>query len=126
MTSKVFAASPKTPTDVVSMFQKENIFTNFGLTLHEGQEKTAFFKVCHDSKDFAYCVFGSDKIVKLINENIPDNNNKKILIDGTFSIVPLGCFKQLILLHIEYYEKVCLRGERGAPRAPTRVFLYNN
>lgn len=139
MTSKVFAASPKTPTDVVSMFQKENIFTNFGLTLHEGQEKTAFFKVCHDSKDFAYCVFGSDKIVKLINENIPDNNNKKILIDGTFSIVPLGCFKQLILLHIEYYEKVCPREVGGsaaalavakanhaAPRAPPRDFLYNN
>lgn len=137
MTSKVFAASPKTPTDVVSMFQKENIFTNFGLTLHEGQEKTAFFKVCHDSKDFAYCVFGSDKIVKLINENIPDNNNKKILIDGTFSIVPLGCFKQLILLQIKYYEKVCPRGEGGergrargresksrrTARAATRFFI---
>lgn len=102
----MFATSPKTPTEVANMFKNQDIFKNVGLTLHEDPEKTPFFKVCHDCKDFAYCIFGSDKIVKFINENIPNNNNKRILIDGTFSIVPLGCFKQLVLVHIEYYEKV--------------------
>lgn len=95
------------------MFKKEHIFNHFGLTLQEGHEKTPFFKVCHNSEDFSYCVFGSDKIVNLINENVPNNSNKKVLIDGTFSIVPLGCFKQLILIHIEYYEKVRHSQERG-------------
>lgn len=106
LAAKVFVTSPTTPAHVMEAFEKMEVYKNFGLTLHEGRDQTPFFKVCHDEKDFSYCVFSSDKMIGLTKENIPLNINRRILIDGTFSIVPIGCFQQLLLVHIEYYEKV--------------------
>lgn len=105
LTSKVFVSSPKTVSEINEAFKNEALLKNFGLTRHEGLEKTPFFRVCYEEDNFAYCLFASEKIVSLIRENIP-SANRKILVDATFSVVPIGCFKQLLLIHIEYFEKV--------------------
>lgn len=107
MASSVFLTSPKTPKDVQEAFRKESVFKNFGLTRHEGESQSHFFKTCHEEKDFAYCVFASDKCVQLIKENIPVTK-RTILIDGTFAVVPMGCFKQLLLINVEYLDRVSI------------------
>lgn len=109
LASTVFQTSPKTPADVQKAFNKESVFKNFGLC-RQDQHQTPFFKVCHEQKDFAYCVFASDKCVQLIKENIPVTSNRKILIDGTFAVVPIGCFQQLLLINVEYLDRVCICG----------------
>lgn len=104
--SKVYFTSPKTAADLIKFFKNPEVFNNFGMTLHEEEERTPFFKVCHNESNFSYCIFSSNKTVELINKYIPNVNNRTILIDGTFAVIPIGCFKQLIMMHIQYSEKV--------------------
>nr|XP_036225034.1 uncharacterized protein LOC118682123 [Bactrocera oleae] len=102
LANKQFLISPKTPADV----QDEVTLKKFGYTKHTGDDASTFFKICCDAKDFAYCLFCSDKIIYLMKENIPSNVERKILVDATFSVLPIGSFKQLLIIHIEYFETV--------------------
>lgn len=106
LANKKFIISPKTPADVSRAFQDEEILKTFGYTKHTGIDASTFFKICFDSKDFAYCLFCSDKMINMLKENVAFNTQKKVLVDGTFSVLPIGCFKQLLIIHIEYFEKV--------------------
>lgn len=110
LAAKVYVTSPKSAEDVAEAFTKTDIMEQFGFTLHDDPDKSSFYKICFSSKEYSYCVFGSDKAIKMVKENIPDKFNRTILIDGTFSIVPIGCFKQLLLVHVEYCEMVCIHG----------------
>lgn len=106
LANKQFLISPKTA-DVIKAFQDEVTLKKFGYTKHTGDDASTFFKICCDAKDFAYCLFCSDKIINLMKENIPSNVERKILVDATFSVLPIGSFKQLLIIHIEYFETVC-------------------
>lgn len=105
--NKQFLISPKTPADVIKVFQAKVTLKKFGYTKHTGDDASTFFKICCDAKDFAYCLFCSDKIINLMKKNIPSNVDRKILVDATFSVLPIGSFKQLLIIHIEYFETVC-------------------
>lgn len=54
--------------------------------------------------EFAFHVFGSHAIIKLVNENIL-TGQRNYLIDGTFKIVPRN-FTQLLIIAIEYKNDV--------------------
>ena len=100
---KVFVTSPKTAQDIVHAFQMESIWNQFGLTRHD--IPTSFYKACIEEEDFAYCIFGSDTTARLVTENIV-RTERHYLMDGTFKIVPTGCFKQLLIIYVTYLENV--------------------
>lgn len=102
LTSKIFVKSPKTPLEVLEAFQNEEIWYRFGVTKH--QESAPLFKACIQEDNFSYCIFSSDKIKALIKEYIPPKH-RTYLLDGTFNIVPQGCFKQLLILYINYFDE---------------------
>lgn len=104
LSNKSFVCSPRTPLEVLEAYQKEHIWTNFGLSKYG--EKEFFFRACIIEVDFTYCIFTCSKIIQLMVQNIPTYRN--FLIDGTFACVPLGSFKQLVIIYIEYFEKVSL------------------
>lgn len=103
--SKTFVNSPQTALELIYAFQKENIWNSFGKSIEENNSNTAFFKACIIEEHYSYCIFASEKSIKLIKENIAPSN-RRYLIDGTFSVVPKSCFKQLLIVYIEYFNQV--------------------
>lgn len=100
---------PKTPADVKNLFQQDAVLNDLGHTRHKGSDRKPFYKICHDEEDFAYCVFASDTNIQKIKENIPNISKRKIIIDATFAMLPIGCFKQLLLINIDYMDRVSIQ-----------------
>ncbi|XP_067635869.1 uncharacterized protein [Eurosta solidaginis] len=103
--NKNFKNSPKTPAEVQEVFQ-DAVYDKFGYSKLNGNKQWQFFNICYQEEDYAYCVFCSERTVELMKECIPVNSKRNILIDGTFSVLPLGSFKQLLILHCEYFGSV--------------------
>lgn len=102
--SKGLVTSPKTAVQVIEAFNLENIWTFYGITKDETNPKS-FFTACIIEEKFSFCLFSSLKTINLIKENIPPAK-RTYLMDATFKIVPQGCFKQLLVIYIEYFEEV--------------------
>ncbi|XP_044317503.1 uncharacterized protein LOC123038074 isoform X1 [Drosophila rhopaloa] len=85
------------------MFEDENVMNLFGMT--KGNSPKCFFKKVHVSSSFAYCIFSSDKIIGLIENNI-EEKNRNYLIDATFKVCPFGDFKQLLIIYIKHMQKI--------------------
>lgn len=110
-------ALPKTPEtieDINGTFKQESVIESYGTTLqtvdsdgNELTQKYSFFEGAVENKrqQFSFCVFSSKATVKLINEYIPIGE-RHILMDGTFTVVPLGKFNQLFILYIRKQSKV--------------------
>lgn len=101
--SDLLPPSPKTLDEVKAIFENESNMRNFGFTLHE--DPNIFYKVTFISKDFAYCIFGSDIIMNLIETHISPSR-RHYLMDATFKICPVGDFNQLLIVYVEYMDKV--------------------
>lgn len=85
----------------------EIIWNNFGLTKHADNPRP-FFKACIEDGNSSFCIFVSEHCFQIIDDNILEGN-RRFLIDGTFKIVPHGCFKQLLIIYVEYVEKVNIK-----------------
>lgn len=98
---------PKPPmncSEIESAFESKNIREKFGFTYHKDNQEI-FYNGCYENRSFAYCVFSSIKTIKLIQEHV-QSDNRTILMDATFSIVPLGYFKQILIIYAAYGGKV--------------------
>lgn len=102
LSSNIFLKSPRTPLDVVESFQHEFIWKTYGLTRHQINPRP-FYKACISEPAFSYCIFMSEAIMQGITENIPAGQ-RRYLIDGTFKVVPAGCFTQLLVIYIQYLD----------------------
>lgn len=101
--------TPQSSDDINKAFQSENALKNYGMTLQnetngDGLSSTPFFKKAYASKQFQYCVFASDNIIKAIKK-IPIER-RQFLLDATFKVCPYGVFNQLLIIHIEHLEEV--------------------
>lgn len=102
ITNKIFVKTPKTPTEITESFLKEEIWKKFGVS--KTNNESPFFKACIQEDNFCYCIFISQKIIILITEYIPVAQ-RVFLLDGTFKIGLQGCFKQLLIIHVDYFEE---------------------
>lgn len=120
--------APKTIDDIVKQFDRPDILDVFGKSKHEdGREM--FLDYIHKGSHFNYMIFSSKRIIKYIKINILVKD-RKYHIDGTFYIVPYGCFKQYLMFHLEKFDTVhpfiyVLMDVRTA-EAYTHVFKYIN
>ena len=69
LANKAFVSAPSTAQDIVHAFQLEAIWSHWKNKTGYA-EPTPFYKACMQEKNFSFCIFGSDKTIKLINENI--------------------------------------------------------
>lgn len=98
---------PKPPancSDIEEAFNRMEIREKFGYTHHK-DTKEVFYNGSYENRSFSYCVFSSAKSIKLIQDHVRAEN-RTILMDATFSIVPLGCFKQILIIYASYSGKV--------------------
>lgn len=102
--SKNLVTSPKNALEVIEAFNLENVWNDFGLS-KDYLNPRHFFTAAIKEENYSFCLFSSLKTIYLIKENIPPSK-RTYLIDATFKIVPYGCFKQLLVIYIEYFEEV--------------------
>lgn len=77
----------------------------YGMSINGGGiESTPFYRKEHSEKGFAYCIFASQSIINRVVELPQDRRH--FFMDGTFRVVPYGEFKQLLVIHISFFEKV--------------------
>lgn len=101
---------PKTPTNVTEIneaFEKnEHIQETYGMTKRIDEEmKTKFFKGAIEDKNYAACIFASDDIVKSILAT-SKSDERLLYADATFSITPIGIFKQVLVVFASIYTYV--------------------
>lgn len=86
---------PKSPRTVAEVFQAFETNGN-------GTDFRRFYVGTHmdDDYGFAFSVFCSSKMIRRIEENITDQRD--ILMDATFRAVPVGPYKQLLIIYVAY------------------------
>lgn len=90
-----YPASPQTPEDIIGIFQDSNLKNRYG----------KYYECTQKDKNFAFTIFHSQKMVDRMENSIKDN--REILIDATFRVVPKGPYKQLLILYVAYKKNVC-------------------
>lgn len=120
--------APSTAHEIKNAFDRPDIFEFYGKTDHSDSREILFDNV-YDGNDFAYCIFSSKKIIGLIEKHIPVKE-RNYLIDATFSIVPYGCFSQLLIIHVAKFDTVhpftYVLMSKKSQIAYTHVFKYIN
>ncbi|XP_033239914.1 uncharacterized protein [Drosophila pseudoobscura] len=77
--------SPSSAENVLEAFQDENIMNRFGIT--KGNTANQFYKKVYASSSFAYCIFSSDKVITLMQANIPEHNRHYLIDDRSKKIM---------------------------------------
>lgn len=102
--SKGLPPSPLNTVDINIAFSRADIMDKFGYTLHE-RKREKFFQGTFSNDLFSFCVFASINTIKLIKESTRPEN-LTILMDGTFKVVPISCFSQLLIIYAQYNNKI--------------------
>lgn len=100
----VLPINPTCVDDIIAAFSKTAVYDTYGKSLHENEDYPFYNGAVQTSK-FSYCVFSSRKTIALIDKYI-SVDKRDILMDATFRIVPVGPFKQLLILYIRSQNKV--------------------
>lgn len=96
--------SPKSAVAIQEAFHSGAVMSEYGITANN-EEPTQFFRKVFISETFSYCVFASQPIIDRITEHIPAGR-RNFYLDATFKVVPFGEFNQLLIIHVEYFDKV--------------------
>lgn len=102
--SRNLVTSPKTALQTIEAFNLEHVWNDFGLS-KDNLKPRHFFTAAIKEENYSFCLFSSLKTIDLIKGNIPASK-RTYLMDGTFKIVPHGCFQQLLVIYVEYFEEV--------------------
>lgn len=91
--SKRHPKSPRTLEEVIELFTKPAISAMYG---HTGSD-VPFYRGTVNTPSYGFSLFASESVVRLLAET-----ERNFFADGTFRIVPKGCFRQLYIIHVEY------------------------
>lgn len=92
---------PKCIADIRTAFEQKEVMKDFGYTLDKSRVLYVGTVV---KKSYSFVTFASRKVIDIIKDMIP-STQRRLLIDGTFQIVPRQ-FNQLIVISIEYKNDV--------------------
>lgn len=95
---KPYPKAPKTETEIKEAFTDTTVMKDYGLNLNN--TKPIYIDTVNNGNN-CFCLFAS---IKLIEEKMPPGRNYSM--DATFSIVPYGCFSQLLIIYIEWRGEV--------------------
>lgn len=94
--------NPKTVDALIDEFKNPSVMSKFGLNSRKNER---FYMNTVRGNTFSFTIFASAQIMTLI-ENHVKPMDRRYLIDGTFQLVPIGFFRQLLIIHIEYMNDV--------------------
>lgn len=100
------ASLPKNPLncdDISNLFEREDIMNILGRT----KTGETFYNGTVEGDDYGFCAFSSPATIALFESRIR-YGERVVMMDGTFDIVPLGVFNQLLMIYGIYIDKVCI------------------
>lgn len=97
--------SPASAPEILEAYEKKFVQENYGLTMRNEGKKTNFFKHAFECADFSYCVFASDDVINAAITQV-EQENRKIYMDGTFRVYPMGKFQQLLIIYVNIHGQV--------------------
>lgn len=99
-----YEKSPQNCSEIKLAFANPNILQELGTSLH--REHGQIFNHVHEESEFAYCVLSSPKSIRLILDNLKEEE-RFYLCDATFSITPMcNVFHQTLLIYAQFGIKV--------------------
>lgn len=98
--------APRTITEIKNAFAKPEIYNKYALNLR--QTRPFYIDTIDDGPKSAFTILASHQMIDLIEEHVAPEE-KRYLMDGTFAVVPIGCYYQLLIIHLEFKNDVsCL------------------
>lgn len=106
---EAYPRSPTNITEINDIFNNnEHVRKTFGLTKRADENlQTNFFKSAIEGKNYSACIFASDDIIGSIQDT-SSIETRLLYADATFSITPIGIFKQVLILFADIYTYVSL------------------
>lgn len=104
--NKGYPKLPKGATDLIKIFSDKEIAEKYGLNLRK--TKPFYIDTVVQGREF-FTVFASHQIIKLVEQFIAPKDRTLTLtfmLDGTFKIVPIKKYYQLLIIHIQYGNDV--------------------
>lgn len=95
--------SPTSAAEILAAFDDPEIMETFGNSKHN--ESRPFFMTAYEEEKFSYCIFASKASIDLVHGYI-EEKDRCFLADATFKVVPDGIFRQLLIVFVEYVDKV--------------------
>lgn len=86
-------ASPTTLAEMKAQFALPHVFERYGTT----PGKSVFYRGTVETDTYGFSVFATGPIA----DQISKLEERIFFADGTFSVVPAGCFKQLYIIHVK-------------------------
>lgn len=103
------ASLPKTAKsvkEIVEAFENSYVHKTYAFTdRKEESQSTLFYKGAFEEDTYSFCFFASEDIVQAIVQNVIESE-RKLYVDGTFKITPMGVFKQVLILFAEIFGSV--------------------
>lgn len=94
--------NPKSANEIAKMFERADVMNLLG----NAKDGTVFYNGAMECEDFSFCVFSSESSIRLFTSRVKPFD-RIMMMDGTFGVVPIGPFNQLLIIHAIYMEKVC-------------------
>lgn len=101
-----YPPKPKTVDDVIEAYKDPKIAQKFGNNLRNTAQ---FYINTVTFLSSAFTIFASHQVINMIKKNIP--SGRTYMMDGTFSVVPIKDYYQLLIIYIQYKNDVS-RAER--------------
>lgn len=98
------SALPKNPTncdEISNIFERDDIYKLLGTS----KDDKPFFNGAVEGNGYSFCIFSSHTSINLYKSRTKAEN-RIIMMDGTFAVVPIGTFDQLLVIYAVYMEKV--------------------
>lgn len=101
-TNKKYPARPKNTTEIKQAYGDVATMQEFGFNLRKTNK---FYVDTVQTEGSEFTVFASYDMLGMVNEKIPPEE-RRYMIDGTFDVVPIRYFYQLLVIAIEYKKDV--------------------
>lgn len=100
-----YPANPNSFAAVYDAFKNPNIFAEYG----ENMRKTEDFYIgtVVNEPMYSFTLFGSMEAIKMVEKFIQPED-RRYLLDGTFSIKPIGPYYQVLVIYIEVKNDVSI------------------
>lgn len=98
--SATLPRNPLDTSDIANIFNREDIQNLLGKT-----KTSSIFYDMLEGNGYSACIFSSKDSINVFEQYAPCGE-REIVLDGTFDIVPVGAFKQLLVIYGVYMEKV--------------------
>lgn len=101
-TNKKYPSKPTSAAEIKMAYNDTATMERFGLNLRNTHR---FYLDTVENEGSGFTVFASFEMIGMVEDHIP-SENRRFMLDGTFDVVPIRYFYQLLVIAIGYKNDV--------------------